>query len=67
MIANPATAQDFAKWGREAKRLDLESLRYVVNDCQEAARAMRGWNPEREGYYIDQAATFGQELNRRTR
>ena len=67
MISNPATANDFAKWEREAKRLDIESLRYVINDCQMAARAMRGWNPEREGYYLDQASTFGQELTRRTK
>ena len=67
MIANPATANDFAKWEREAKRLDIESLRYVINDCQMAARAMKGWNPEREGYYIDQALTFGQELTKRTK
>jgi len=67
VIANPATAQDFAKWEREAKRLSLDSLRYVINDCQEAARAMHGWNPEREGYYIDQGSTFGQELTKRTK
>ena len=67
MIANPATAQDFAKWEREAKRLSLDSLRYVINDCHEAARAMRGWNPEREGYYLDQGSTYGQELTKRTK
>ena len=67
VIANPATANDFAKWEREAKRLSIDSLRYVINDCQEAARAMKGWNPEREGYYIDQASTFGQELTKRTK
>ena len=67
MISNPATAQDFAKWEREAKRLSIDSLRYVINDCQMAARAMRGWNPEREGYYLDQASTFGQELTKRTK
>jgi hypothetical protein len=65
MICNPATANDFAKWEREAKRLDIESLRYVVKDCKEAAQAMRGWNPDREGYYLDQASTFGQELTKR--
>ena len=67
MICNPATAHDFAKWQREAKQLSIDSLRYVVKDCQEAARAMRGWNPEREGYYIDQASTYSQELTRRTK
>ena len=28
---------------------------------------MRGWNPSREGYYLDQAATYGMELTRRNR
>jgi hypothetical protein len=65
MICNPATAQDFAKWEREDKRLSIDSLLYVVNDCKQAAQAMSGWNPEREGYYIDQASTFGQELTKR--
>ena len=65
MICNPATAQDFSKWEREAKKLSIDSLRYVVKDCQEAAQAMRGWNPEREGFYLDQASTFGQELTKR--
>lgn len=65
MIANPATAQDFAKWEREAKKLSIDSLLYVVNDCKEAAQAMKGWNPEREGFYIDQAYTFSKELSKR--
>jgi hypothetical protein len=65
MICNPATANDFARWEREAKRLSTDSLRYVVKDCQEAAQAMRGWNPDREGFYLDQASTFGQELTKR--
>ena len=65
MICNPATAQDFSKWEREAKKLFIDSLRYVVKDCQEAAQAMRGWNPKREGFYLDQASTFGQELTKR--
>ena len=28
---------------------------------------MRGWNPSREGYYLDQASTYGMELTRRNR
>ena len=65
MIANPATANDFASWEREAKKLSIDSLLYVVNDCKEAAQAMKGWNPEREGFYIDQAYTFSKELSKR--
>jgi len=67
MITAPATANDFAKWQREAKRLSIDSLLYVVNDCKEAAQAMKEWNPDREGYYIDQMSTFGQELTKRTK
>lgn len=67
MITAPATANDFAKWEREAKKLSIDSLLYVVKDCQEAAQAMRGWNPDREGYYLDQCSTFGQELTKRTK
>ena len=26
---------------------------------------MRGWNPEKEGFYSDQAATYGMELRKR--
>ena len=27
---------------------------------------MRGWNPVKEGFYSDQAATYGMELNKRS-
>ena len=32
-----------------------------------AADAMRGWNPAREGFYLDQASTYGMELTCRNR
>lgn len=67
MITNPATANDFARWERDAKKLSTESLRFVIDDCQSAARAMRGWNPDREGFYIDQASTYQHELTKRTK
>jgi hypothetical protein len=67
MIANPATANDFALWERKAKALPIDSLRYVIADCQSAAQAMRGWNPEREGFYIDQASTYQHELMKRAK
>jgi hypothetical protein len=67
MIANPATAQDFALWERKAKGLSIDSLRYVIADCHSAAQAMRGWNPEREGYYVDQASTYAHELTKRAK
>lgn len=67
MISNPATVQDFQKWERQARNLSTDSIHYVIKDCRQAEQAMRGWNPEREGYYSDQAATFAQELIRRAK
>jgi hypothetical protein len=65
MIAEHATAEDFAKWRRHAETLDLGALRHVVKDCRQAESAMRGWNPAREGFYADQAFTYGDEYRRR--
>jgi hypothetical protein len=45
--------------------MDDAAIRFTIKDCHEAAKAMRGWNPEREGYYADQCSTFRQELSRR--
>jgi hypothetical protein len=67
MITSPASAQDFSLWERKAKRLSLDSLRFVIADCQSAAQAMKGWNPDREGFYIDQASTYQHELMKRTK
>lgn len=67
MIADHATEHDFARWESHARTLDSYSLRYIVADCHQAAVGMRGWNPAREGYYLDQASTYGMELTRRNR
>jgi hypothetical protein len=67
MITSPASAKDFSLWERKAKRLSIDSLRFVIADCQSAAQAMRGWNPDREGFYIDQAQTYQHELMKRTK
>jgi hypothetical protein len=67
MITSPASAKDFSLWERKAKRLSLDSLRFVIADCQSAAQAMKGWNPDREGFYIDQASTYQHELMKRTK
>jgi hypothetical protein len=67
MITNHATEHDFARWESHARGLDSYSLRYIIADCQQAATGMRGWNPSREGYYLDQASTYGMELTRRNR
>jgi len=67
MITAHATPDHFARWKSHAGTLDSYSLRYVIRDCQQAAEGMKGWNPAREGYYLDQASTYGMELTRRNR
>ncbi len=62
-----ATPEDFAKWRSHAETLDTHALRWSIADCRHAARNLRGWNPEREGYYEDQAFTYADELARRSR
>jgi len=65
MITLYATPADFVKWRAHAETLSLCALRYTAADCRKAEAAMRGWNPIREGYYSDQAATYGDEIRRR--
>ena len=65
MIATYATAANFTTWGERAKSMTVAELLYTVNDCRQAAESMRGWNPIKEGFYMDQASTYGMELNRR--
>ena len=45
--------------------MTISELLYAAKDCREAEAAMRGWNPIREGYYSDQASTYGMELHNR--
>lgn len=65
MINTPATPADFTAWEAKARTMSISELLYAAKDCREAEAAMRGWNPVREGYYSDQAATYGMELARR--
>ena len=60
-----ATAEDFRRWEEQALQMSDAQLQFAATDCRKAEEAMRGWNPIREGYYSDQAATFGDELRRR--
>jgi len=55
----------WADWEADAKRRNISELRYIIKDCREAEQAMRGGNPEKEGFYSDQAATYAMELGRR--
>lgn len=65
MAAEHATAADFTNWTERAKSMTVAALIYAINDCCQAAKMMRGWNPVKEGFYMDQASTYGMELNRR--
>jgi hypothetical protein len=60
-----ATTEDFTNWQAKAKTMTISELLYAAKDCREAEAAMRGWNPIREGYYSDQASTYGMELHNR--
>lgn len=60
-----ATPFDFAKWRSHAESCDAVSLHHIIADCRNAADAMRGWNPIKEGYYIDQMCTYADERRRR--
>jgi hypothetical protein len=67
MISEFATPEDFQRWEDHAKVCDAYTLKYIIKDCFSAAEAMKNGNPIREGYYIDQACTYGMELTRRNR
>jgi len=67
MTTEHATAADFTTWEARAKTMTVAELLYTVQDCQQAEAAMRGWNPAKEGFYSDQASTYGMELTRRRR
>lgn len=60
-----ALPADFTAWEAKAKIMTIAELLWTVKDCQEAAACMKGFNPDKEGFYIDQACTFGMELTRR--
>lgn len=66
MTTQNATSENFAAWSARARSLSVESLAYVVADCQAAAAAMATHPaPNREGFYLDQAMTYADELRRR--
>jgi hypothetical protein len=66
MITSPATANDFARWEKQAKKMTESELIFSIDDCLKAADAMATHTPpNREGYYRDQASTFRAELTKR--
>jgi len=56
---------DWKRTAEKAVLMSTESLIYTINDCREAALASRGWNPENEGYYDDEASVYSSELRKR--
>ena len=67
MIQDFATPEHFERWEAHSKTLDMYALKFIIKDCISAAENMKGWNPIREGFYLDQAATYGMEVTRRNR
>ena len=65
MIKEYATVRDFNLWEQKAKQMSYAELHWTIKDCRDAAYAMKGWNPIREGYYLDQMHTYANEVKRR--
>ena len=60
-----ATAEDFRNWESKAKTMTDAELRYVAAECRQVAFLWRGEDPVVEGFYDDQASTYGTALRRR--
>ena len=61
-----ATTENFESWRQDAKSMTVDALKHTIQDCRNAEKAMRGWNPDKEGFYSDQASTYAMELKRRS-
>ena len=61
-----ATPENFESWRQDAKTMTVDALKHTIQDCRNAEKAMRGWNPDKEGFYSDQASTYAMELKRRS-
>ena len=64
-IRRHATAADFTRWQEMAQGMTVAELRYAAADCRKVEECWRGYDSVVEGFYSDQAATFGTELFRR--
>ena len=51
----------------QAAGMTSEALEHSIKDCIQARDAMKGWNPQMEGYYQDEASVYRRELNRRAK
>ena len=58
----------FTEWERyeeKARNMSVVELLFSIEDCRKASLASRGWNPENEGYYDDEASVYFRELRKR--
>ena len=65
-IRRHATVEDFQNWERKAASMTDAELLYAARDCRKVEALWRHTDPVVEGFYSDQAATYGTELRRRT-
>jgi hypothetical protein len=64
-IRRHATADDFKRWESKAETMTDYELRYAAKECREVAALWRGHDGMVEGFYDDQASTYGTVLRRR--
>ena len=58
-------ALDFTRWESAAAAMTDAQLFYAARDCRQVEALWRGVDGVVEGFYSDQAATYGTELYRR--
>ncbi len=61
------TAENFAKWEEKARIMSNYSLVFSIQDCMEAAKAVRAHDALAEGVYMDEMHTYVAERVRRQR
>jgi len=63
-----ATADDFNRWTERAKTMTDAELDYGMRDAAKTATLLDKHDPVLAGRYMDEAATYAQEImNRRAR
>ena len=58
MTPDYAKPENFETWRQDAKTMTVDALMHTIQDCRNAEKAMRGWNPVKEGFYSYQASTY---------
>ena len=64
-IRRHATVEDFQRWEALAQGMTVAQLYYAAADCRKVEAIWRNVDGMVEGFYSDQAATYGTELYRR--